>query len=382
MNQVHTLGYRLRRINEDELVMRVLILANIGLGLYKFRRELLEELVKENEVYFCIPEDEFVEPIKAIGCQFIPCPLMNRHGTNPIQELKLISFYKKVLQDIKPNIVFTYTIKCNAYGGMACASLGVPYVANVTGLGTAIENGGLMQKISLMLYKIGLRNAQKVFFQNTENRDFMISHHVVKGAHDMLPGSGVNLNQYEVFPYPDGETVNFGFIARVMKEKGIDQYIDAAKEIRKRHPKTRFHICGFCEQDYEGLLKELTDNGTVIYHGLVSDMKPIYQMVSCTVHPTYYPEGLSNVLLESAASGRPIITTDRSGCREVVEDGVNGYVVKQQDSQDLIDKIEKFLSLSVDERKAMGLAGRAKVEREFNREIVIQKYVEEMRLAR
>lgn len=252
-------------------------------------------------------------------------------------------------------------------------------MANVTGLGTAIENGGLMQKISLALYKRGLRKAQKVFFQNTENRDFMVSKGVVKGPYDMLPGSGVNLNQYNVFPYPDGGTVDFVFIARVMKEKGIDQYLDAAKEIRKRHPETRFHICGFCEQNYEELLKELNDNGTVIYHGLVSDMTEIYKMISCTVHPTYYPECLSNVLLESAASGRPIITTDRSGCREVVEDGVNGYVVKQQDSEDLIEKIEKFLSLSVDARKAMGLAGRAKVEREFDRQIVIRKYKEEIR---
>lgn len=362
--------------------MRVLILANIGLGLFKFRRELLEELAKENEVFFCIPNDEFADPIKAIGCKFIDNPLLDRHGTNPIKDLKLIKFYKRILREVKPDIVFTYTIKCNAYGGMACASLGVPYVANVTGLGTAIENGGLMQKISLTLYKLGLRKAQKVFFQNTENRDFMLSHGVVKRAYEMLPGSGVNLSQYKVFPYPTNDTVDFVFIARVMKEKGIDQYLDAAKEIRRKHPETRFHICGFCEQDYERLLKELNDKGIVIYHGLVSDMTEIYKIVSCTVHPSYYPEGLSNVLLESAASGRPIITTDRSGCREVVEDGVNGYVVKQQDSKDLIDKIEKFLSLNIDERKAMGLAGRAKVEREFDRQIVIKKYLDEVESAR
>ncbi len=358
--------------------MRILILANIGLGLYKFRRELLEELVKNNEVYFCIPKDEFVDSIKMLGCRFVNNPLLNRHGTNPFQEIKLMRFYKKTLQDIRPDIVFTYTIKCNAYGGIACAKLGVPYVVNVTGLGTAIENGGLMQKISLALYRRGLRKAQKVFFQNTENRDFMIRHGVVKGAYDLLPGSGVNLNQYEVFPYPNNETIDFVFIARVMKEKGIDQYIEAAKDIRMRHPETRFHICGFCEQNYEQQLRELNDNGTVIYHGLVADMRPIYQKIACTIHPTFYPEGLSNVLLESAASGRPIITTDRAGCREVVEDGVNGYVIKQQDSQDLIDKIERFLTLSVDERSAMGLAGRVKVEREFDRQIVIRKYKEEL----
>lgn len=358
--------------------MRILILANMDMGLYKFRRELLEELVIKNEVFFCVPNGKFVESIEEIGCKFVPCILLERHGTNPVKELRLINFYRKKLKSIKPDIVFTYTIKCNAYGGMACASMGIPYVANVTGLGTAVENGGFMQKITLMLYKMGLRKAQKVFFQNGENRAFMLKHGVVKGAYDLLPGSGVNLSQYEVYPYPDGETIDFIFVARVMKEKGIDQYLNAAKEIRKRHPETRFHICGFCEQEYEEELKKLTDDGTVIYHGLVVDMKPIYQMASCTVHPTYYPEGLSNVLLESAASGRPIITTDRSGCREIVEDGVSGYVVRQQDSQDLIDKLEKFLSLSVEERMIMGLAGRVRVEREFDRRIVVQKYMDEV----
>ena len=360
--------------------MRVLVLANLGLGLYKFRRELLEELVKGNEVFFCIPEDEFIKPLEALGCKYIDNPFLKRHGTNPLIELKLISFYKKVLRGIHPDIVLTYTIKPNAYGGMACASLGIPYVANVTGLGTSIENGGLMQKISLTLYKLGLRKARKVFFQNTENRDFMLKHGIVKGPYDLLPGSGVNLNQYQVSSYPDGETVDFVFIARVMKEKGINQYLDAAKVIRKKHPETRFHIFGFCEQNYEALLKALHENGTVVYHGLVSEMAEVYQMASCIVHPTFYPEGLSNVLLEGIASGRPIITTDRAGCREVVEDGVNGFVVKQQDSQDLIEKIEKFLSLSIEDRKKMGLLGREKAEKEFDRDIVIRKYLDEIYL--
>lgn len=358
--------------------MRVLILANFGLGLYKFRKELIEELVKENEVLFNIPYDDYVEPLIDLGCSFINNPFLNRHGTNPIREIKLLNHYYRILSEYKPDIVFTYTIKPNVYGGMVCAKLGIPYVVNITGLGTAIENGGILQKVTLSLYKIGLCKAQKVFFQNTENQRFMIDHGVVKGAYDLLPGSGINLNQYKVFPYPNGDTVDFVFVARVMKEKGIDQYLDAAKTIRKRHPETRFHICGFCEQNYNSLLKELDDNGTVIYHGLVSDMTSIYKMAACTIHPTFYPEGLSNVLLESAATGRPIITTDRSGCREVIEDGINGYIVKQCDSQDLIDKIELFLSKSSDERKAMGLNGREKVVKEFDRNIVVRKYLEEV----
>ncbi|WP_277257304.1 glycosyltransferase family 4 protein [Merdimonas faecis] len=358
--------------------MKILILANNDVGLYKFRKELVEELLKEHEVFICLPNGDYIKELVSLGCKFISCDLLDRHGTNPIKELKLIFWYKKVLRDHKPDIVFTYTIKPNVYGGAACASLNIPYVVNVTGLGTAVENPGLMQLVTVNLFKYGLRKAQKVFFQNTENRDFMVNKGAVKGKYDMLPGSGVNLNNYTVSEYPNGETVDFVFVSRIMKEKGIDQYLEAAKEIKKRHPETRFHICGFCEQAYEEELQRLNEDGTIIYHGLVKDMAAIYKQMCCTIHPTYYPEGLSNVLLESAASGRPIITTNRSGCREVVDNGINGYVVKEKDSNDLIEKIEMFLTLSVKERSDMGLAGRNKVEREFNRQIVIQKYLSEI----
>lgn len=358
--------------------MKVMIVANADIGLYKFRKELLEELVKENDVYIVVPKGEFYNELVTIGCHYIEIK-MERHGTNPFKELKVVSLYKKIIKEIKPNIVFTYTIKPNVYAGMACASLGVPYVANITGLGTAVENPGIMQFITVNLYRFGLRKARKVFFQNTENRDFMISKKVIKGAYDMLPGSGVNLNNYKVSDYPNEETVDFVFVSRIMKEKGIDQYLQAAKVIRKKYPNTRFHICGFCEQSYEEILKKYSDENIIIYHGLVKDMTEIYKKMSCTIHPTYYPEGLSNVLLESAASGRPIITTNRSGCREVVDNGINGYVIEEKNSQDLIEKIEMFLSKSFDERKQMGLNGRKKVEKEFDRKIVINKYLAEVR---
>lgn len=357
--------------------MRVLIVANNDVGLYKFRRELLEALVEKHEVYISLPDGDFVPEMEKMGCKYEPCEF-DRHGTNPIEELKQIEYYKKLIKRVRPDIVFTYTIKPNVYAGMACASLKVPYVANITGLGTAVENGGIMQKITLVLYKLGLRRAQKVFFQNNENMEFMLSRGIVRGEYDLLPGSGVNLEQYHVQEYPDNETVDFIFVARVMKEKGINQYLEAAKYIREKYPNTRFHVCGACEQDYNETLRNLQDKGIIIYHGLVKDMLKIHEFSCCTIHPTYYPEGLSNVLLESSACGRPIITTDRSGCREVIDDGVNGFVVKQKDSADLIEKIEKLLALSWEDRKNMGLAGRAKVEREFNRQIVVDKYLKEI----
>jgi galacturonosyltransferase len=309
----------------------------------------------------------------------VQCDLLDRHGTNPLQELKLISFYKELIKKVKPDIVFTYTIKPNVYGGIVCSKLNIPYIANITGLGTAVENDGIMQKLTLFLYKKGLKKAQKVFFQNSSNRDFMLSKGVITGAYGMLPGSGVNLNQYHVMNYPERDLINFLFIARVMKEKGIDQYLDAAETIHKKYPQTIFNICGAYEPEYDRTrMEKLISDGIVVYHGLVNDIAEMHKTSACTIHPTYYPEGLSNVLLESCACGRPIITTDRPGCREVVDNGINGYIVNQKDSKDLIDKIEKFLSMSFEERKQMGLAGRAKAEREFDRQIVVEAYIREI----
>ena len=207
----------------------------------------------------------------------------------------------------------------------------------------------------------------------------MVSRNVIKGAYDLLPGSGVNLARYEVSEYPDKDMVDFVFVGRMMKEKGIENYMEAAEYIHEKYPETRFHICGAYEQDYREKLEQLQKEGVLIYHGMVKDMVAIYKEMSCTIHPSYYPEGLSNVLLESSACARPIITTDRPGCREVIDDGVNGYICKQNDTKDLIMQIEKFLVLSREARKQMGLAGRAKVEKEFNRQIVIDKYLAELK---
>ena len=357
--------------------MTVLILANNSIGLYKFRKELLDALLAlKNDVYISLPKDEFIEEMQQMGCHFIETEI-SRHGVNPFTDLALIKKYCSIIKSVKPDIVFTYTIKPNVYGGIACQICKVPYVANVTGLGTAVENKGLLQKITLALYKTGLRKAQRVFFQNQKNQQFMLEHSVVKGPYSLLPGSGVNLERYSPLPYPDESNgIHFVFISRIMREKGIDQYLEAAKyfKIKAAEPA---EARGFCEKEYQGELDELIAKGVVEYHGMVRDVREILKDVHCTIHPSFYPEGLSNVLLESSACARPIITTDRSGCKEVVDDGVNGFVVKQRDSNDLIQKIERFIALPYEEKMKMGLAGRAKVEREFNRQIVVDAYLKE-----
>ena len=359
--------------------MNVLILANSSSGLYQFRKELLESLLKKgHQVYFCVPKGDFVADLQQMGGLFIDTEI-SRHGTNPITDLNLLAKYLKIIRSVKPGIIFTYTIKPNIYGGIASLLCGVPYVSNITGLGTAVENEGVLQKITLALYKIGLCKSQKVFFQNQANQNFMLMHKVVKGAYSLLPGSGVNLKRFTPLPYPaDDCGIHFVFIGRIMREKGIDQYLDAAEVIKQKYPLSKFHICGYCEKEYQGRLEELVARNLVIWHGEVRDIREILKNVHCTIHPSFYPEGISNVLLESSACARPIITTNRSGCREVVEDGVNGFVVKQRNSEDLIQKIEKFLALSHEQKMQMGLAGRCKVEREFDRKNVVDAYFKEL----
>ena len=358
---------------------KVLFLVNHDVVIYNFRLELVERLLAEgHQVVISSPYGERIDDLVALGCEFRPITL-SRHGMNPVQEMKLLWDYLKIIKKEKPDVVFTYTIKPNIYGGIACALRKVPYVVNITGLGTAVENSGLVQKITVMLYRLALARVQRVFFQNEENRQFFVDRKLAMGKHGMLPGSGVNLQRFSPLEYPGEETTEFVFISRIMKEKGADQYLEAAEYIREKYPNTRFHICGFCEQAYEQKLKDLHDKGIIIYHGMVRDVKQVIAKTHCTIHPTYYPEGLSNVLLESAACARALITTNRSGCREVIDNGINGFVVEQKNTQDLIDKIEVFLALPWEQKKAMGIAGRAKVEREFDRQIVVEKYLQEMK---
>ena len=357
---------------------KVLILGNSDLVVYNFRLELVERLLSDgHQVVICSPYGERIDDLTALGCEFINIQI-SRHGTNPIKELKLLKEYKKIIKSVKPDMVFTYTIKPNIYGALACKKFNIPCVANITGLGTAVENGGLVQKITVLLYKIAFTKIKKVFFQNSENMQFFIDKKIALSKHDLLPGSGVNLERFSPLKYPSNETVEFAFISRIMKEKGIDQYLDSAKAIKQKYPNTVFHVCGFFEQEYKQIIDDLVSQGIIVYHGMVRDVRTVLKDIHCTIHPTYYPEGIANVLLESSACARPIITTDRSGCREVLEDGKNGFVVKMKDSGDLIEKIEKFIALPYEEKVQMGLAGRKKVESEFDRQIVVEKYMAEL----
>ena len=235
---------------------KVMILANNDVGLYKFRRELLEALLEEHEVHIVLPDGGFVAEMVRMGCVFHAVEFQRR-GTNPIRDFALLRKYSSLIREISPDAVLTYTIKPNIYGGIACTFQKVPYIVNITGLGTAVENAGPLQLITTALYKLGLRKASKVFFQNEANLLFMKKKGIVLDNYDLLPGSGVNLAQYQPMPYPNDDMISFVFVARVMKEKGIEQYLDAAQFIRSKYPHTRFHICGACDEDYVKILQEI-----------------------------------------------------------------------------------------------------------------------------
>lgn len=367
------------------MAKRVLILGNSSLVVFGMRGELVERLVKDGyEVTVSFPTDAIGKennPAKEYGCTYIETAI-DRRGTNVFRDAALLKAYIKLLKDVKPDAVLTYTVKCSIYGGMACRLQKVPYFVNITGLGTGLAEGGLKQKLLVKLYQIAMKSANCVFFQNQNDRQFFVDHKIRYKADSLLPGSGVNLEKYTPIPYPEDDKLVFTYIARVMKAKGIDEFLAAARTIKQERPNTEFHICGFYEDDYKEIIEEAEKTGTVTYHGQVSDVRPYEAISHCIVLPTYHPEGISNVLLEAAACARPLITTDRYGCKEVVDDGVNGYLIRERDSQDLIEKMRKFIALPWEARRDMGLAGRAKVEKEFDRQIVVERYMQELRKLR
>lgn len=358
---------------------KLLILTNSIGGLHSFRREVMKAICDASyKVVISAPEESPKgEYFKEIGCEVV-INTFNRRGINPYADFKLMLAYRRLMKDMKPVAVLTYTIKPNVYGGIAACLCGVPQIANVTGLGDALENGGWLQKLSIGLYKLGLSKTHCVFFQNSSNREACIRLGIANEDSKLLPGSGVNLQHhtYQTYP-PNDEKIKFLFIGRLLKDKGIEEYFAAAKAIKKKHPNTEFQILGKVEGSFQSRLDELVEAGTVKYMGTTTDVRPFIGNVHCTVMPSYH-EGMSNVNLESAANGRPVITTNVPGCRETVDNGRSGILIEAKSIESLIEGLDKFVALPYNEKLQMGRNAREKVEREFDRQIVVKAYMEEL----
>ena len=357
---------------------KVLILVNHNVVIYNFRKELVQRLVADGyEVYLSCPQGNRIEELKRMGCKYIETDV-ERRSKNPFTDLSLLRHYKKIMREIKPDVVLTYTIKPNIYGGMAARKYNIPQLANITGLGTSIEDGGISSKFILQLYKYGIKSARTVFFQNQTNLDFFKSQGLVRDNYVLIPGSGVNLTENCFEPYPEktDKTVLL-IIGRMMKNKGTGEILEAAEEIRKRRKDVIFRFIGFPDDDWKEIIDEAVKKGIVEYPGNQTDVHSFIKNSHATLMASYH-EGMSNVLLETAATGRPIIASDIPGCREIFDEGISGIGFKPRDCKDLIRAVDQFLELPREVRADMGKAARQKVEKYFDRNIVVNKYIEEI----
>ena len=353
---------------------KILILANSSGGLYDFRNELVLRLLTKYEVAASLPDEVRAAQLSVEGCRIISIP-MNRRGVNPAEDLKLLGAYLRLLQEEKPDLVLTYTIKPNIYGGLLCRIKGIPYIETVTGLGSTFQKKGVFLRMIVTMYRTGLKNASCVFFQNRENREIFEKYGIGGKKSRLVSGSGVNLKRHAFEPYPEGESVRFLYVGRMMREKGIEELLEAAGRLCGE--KVSFELLGYPDEDYQERLDDFERQGCIRQLGFHPDVHEYIKDASALVLPTYH-EGMSNVLMEASATGRPVIATDISGCREIFEEGVTGFGCKPGDSEDLIRALGRFLSLSPGQRSKMGRAARAKMEREFDREKVVDAYMEEI----
>ncbi len=363
---------------------------------YCFRLELIQAILNAGyRLLVSCPDGPKFEVMHEVGLRkdrefFYDDPLIDRRGTNVKSDWKLLMHYRSILKQYRPSVVLTYTAKPNVYAGLAAHRLRIPVISNVTGLGSVMQESGIKQKLILSLFRTAYRRSACIMFQNSANMKLAKDSGWVRGDCQLIPGSGVALERFPVQDFPDGgngmegEPVVFNYIGRIMHDKGVDDYIEAAKRIKQKYSKTEFNMLGFIEPTeihYASELGELGRQDIVLYRGSQRDVRPWIKRSHAIIHPSTYGEGMSNVLLENASSGRLIITTDNPGCRETVNDCISGFLYHGGDVNALVQKIETVLrDIPNNRRKQMGLEGRAKVEAEFSREVVIRAYLKKIRM--
>lgn len=373
----------------------IALLTNNDDDVYCFRLELIQAIMKAGyRMLISCPDGPKFEVMEEEhhlrkGKEFIyDNPDIDRRGTSVVNDAKLMMHYRRLFKRYQPAVVLTYTAKPNVYASLVAHQLHIPVINNVTGLGSIVNESGIKQKFIMWLFKTAYRGSACIMFQNSTNMKLAKKLGWVKGDCKLIPGSGVALDRYPVQEYPDGgngidgEPVIFNYIGRILHDKGVDDYIEAAKQIKEKYPNTEFNMLGFIEpteSHYERELADLGKQGIVHYRGSQKDVKPWIKRAHAIVHPSTYGEGMSNVLLENASSGRPIITTNNPGCQETVNNGSSGYIYKGGNVAELVKAIEKFVTMDNAKRKQMGLYGRQKVEKEFSREVVIQAYLDKIK---
>lgn len=366
--------------------MKVIIVLNTAWNLVNFRAGLIRALVAEgHEVVAVAPQDEYAPRLAALGCRFVALPMDNK-GTHPGRDLLLFLRFLSLLRRERPDVFLGYTVKPNVYGSLAAHALGIPVVNNIAGLGAVFIRDNWLTRLVRLLYKTALSRSQHVFFQNDEDmRQFVEQGLVVADKVSRLPGSGVDLCSFYYLPMqPLGNRAfRFLLVARLLWDKGVGEFVEAARMVRRKYPAAKFQLLGFLDVKNptavsRAQMDEWVAEGVVEYLGVADDVQPYLAAADCVVLPSYR-EGVPRSLLEAAAMGRPIVTTNAVGCRDAVSDGVNGLLCRVADAGDLAEKMAQMIALSPEARAAMGQRGREKVEREFDEKIVIQKYLDAIR---
>lgn len=362
--------------------MNILIAANTTWYLFNFRSRLIIDLIKQGYIVTLLaPKDEYVSRLLALGVRHEHLAL-NNASINPMRELVMLARLLALLRREMPMLILTYTPKVNIYVALTARLLGIPVVANVSGLGSGFISRGLLKTVILGLYRAALHHPLKVFFQNKDDRaEFIQTNLVSADKTDLLPGSGVDLERFA----PVHKTVKncfvFLLVARLLWDKGVGEFVESARQLKSRYPDVEFRLLGFLDVQNPSAvsrseIERWESEGVISYLGSTDDVRPYYAEADCVVLPSYYREGVPRTLLEATAMECPIITTDTVGCRDAIEDGKTGFLCKPRNAQDLTEKMERMLNLPPEQRAAMGKAGRAKMEREFDERIVIDRYLD------
>lgn len=353
---------------------KILIITNHSYMLYRFRLELIQALMENHEVVLSMPFVGHEDDFQALGLRCINTDV-DRRGINPKTDFRLFQTYRRLLKDEQPDLVITYSIKPNIYAGFLCRIKHIPYCVNVQGLGTAFQKKGLAALVTIM-YRHAVKKAKTIFFENEGNAAVFRARHITPAwQQTVLHGAGVNLEYFPCRPYPQRDQVRFLYLGRIMQEKGIDELFYAIRKLREIYgTQVGLDLVGFFEDAYKNQVEALARDGITVFHGFQQDPRPFYAQADCVVLPSYH-EGMSNVLLEGAATGRALITSDIPGCREAVEDGVNGYLCPVKDGEGLLAAMERFMACTPQERADMGRRSRERMEQYFSKEQVVEETV-------
>ena len=352
---------------------KILLITNHSYMLYRFRLDLIKKLMEEHEVVLSMPFVGHEDDFQAMGLKCINTEL-DRRGINPIKDYALYRNYRRQLKEEAPDLVITYSIKPNIYAGYLAGRMNIPYVAMVQGLGTAFKKPMLASLVTVM-YRTALRRAYRVLFENGDNARLFAEKNIVDPRKEViLNGAGINLTYFDYKKYPDNDIFRFLYVGRFMNEKGCGELFEAVRRLHSEKVPFVLDLAGFYEDDFKEQVESLKTLGIVNDHGFVTDPRPIYELSDCVVMPSWH-EGMSNVLLEAAALGRPIITTDIPGCREAVVNGVSGLLCRVQDTDSLYEAMKKMLSIPREQREAMGREGREHMRTFFRKEDIVEQTV-------